>query len=212
MRDIDTIKTEIEQLEAEIETAADQGERPEDIEDDDPEVTVLMTPWDDQELAAIWRPYSDPKPLIVAKRIVGERRRMARLLATATNESLPMPERIQAACEWTGKDNRYWNQFPVTELPERLSPHPHTAQLKELADFIEDRSPMSDVDEYVKIRVEAVAEFNRLKNEYPKRNRGTPILIQPEERVAHWAKKHDPEHGITRSTYCWALRQFGFNV
>jgi len=149
------------------------------------------------------------------------------LLATATDESLPEPQRIKAAVEWrerlTPTELRHWQQYKDEELPERLTPHPHREKLKQLHDFVFDILPEDngflkyrpvegDIEVYIRSHLEAIHEFNRLANEFPKRNEGVPIFKGAAEYVARQAKDNDPQHGKTRDTYCFVLRRAGFKV
>lgn len=189
-----------------------------DIADPDPEVLQAMQPGDPsdpyvQMLPSLFRGMSR----IEAKVYVARRRRFQRLHDTITDDSLPMAERVAAAEQWKATANQdydFWCQFAAHELPERMSPHPHRAKLEELYETICNSRPAENVDEEIKRRLEAIREFKRLREEYPKRREGVPLFTSddPAQRVAYWARMNDPQHGVSRDTYSHVLRLAGWRV
>ena len=132
-------------------------------------------------------------------------------IAIIRDEFGPMADRV-AAAGLIKKIDPYLSQFADEEVVERLVPHPDVDRLRELKEFIVDCSAVADVEGYIQDRIAAIAEFNSLLAQYPKRTLNAPVLIDPEQRVAYHAASQDPKHGVSRDTYSYTLRRFGWKV
>jgi hypothetical protein len=177
---------------------------PDDIADDDLELSRFSCM---PELYAI----IPKKTLAERKAAVAGNRKQATLFGIIGNEALPLVLRREAAAR-AQRLFRALASTSIDDLVERYTPHPHLARLKELEAFIDDRSPVEDIDSYLKAKRDVIAEFRLLRGQYPKRSEGTPVLINPEQTIAYRVKENDPKSGVTRDTYSYALRQLGFNI
>jgi hypothetical protein len=148
------------------------------------------------------------KTLAEKKSSVANERKRAAHFDIIGNETLPLVLRREAAA-------RAQRTFPslartsLDQIVEQFTPHPHLVRLKELQTFISDRSPVEDIDAYLKAKREAIVEFRQLVGQYPKRTEGTPVLVNPEQYVAYWAKENSGQE--REGVYSYALRQLGFS-
>lgn len=177
---------------------------PETVADDDPELGRYSCMPELYEIVP-------KKTLSERKAAVANNRKRDKIFGIIGDEALPLVLRREAAA----RAQRLFRALATTsidDLVERYSPHPHLARLKELEAFIDDRSPVEDIDSYLKAKREAIAEFRHLRGQYPKRSEGTPVLVNPEQTIAYLVKENDSESGVTRDPYTYALRQIGFNL
>lgn len=210
---IDELKAELAALEGKGKQEADNGipgENPAYIQDDDPEVQecIRKTTKARASMSDVFAQSSldilFPIGVADVKAKVASCRKLKRLEATILDESLPKEVRIRAAQEWKEHfgPRSNWNQYPNEELLQRLAPHPHRKRLEELHEFISYRpEPVTDVEEYLKSRRAALAEFRALKNEYPLYD--APYLSFTEPGISYHAQNNGATQKQVRELLGW---------
>jgi hypothetical protein len=169
-----------------------QGKKDESagIADDDPRLKAYLT--DPNSETAKLFPSLCSTTVEQAKEAMARDLSQKQLLATAVDEALPLPQRVEAAVAWRSlrpAGNR-WAHLSDTDLVEALSEHPQLTRLQELSALVCSPSvPKGDWKAYVQDQWSAIAEFHELRQKFPLRD--APVIISLEA-VAGRVIKNNP--------------------
>lgn len=161
-----------------------------DIADDDPRLGAYLT--DPNSETTKLFPGLCSTTIEQAKKSLVRDLRQKSLLATAGDELLPLPQRVEAAVAWRAlrpAGNR-WAHLSDTDLVESLSRHPHLDRLNELSAMVCNPAvPKGDWRAYFQDQWAAISEFKTLREKYPLRD--APVAISMEA-VAGRVIKNNP--------------------
>lgn len=216
MSNLHDIKKEIKELEAKAAGSGISQEQavkvtaavPElNITNDDPELQKYLT--DPNSETAKLFPQFCSFTIADAKKAMARDLHQKKLLATVSDEDLPIQMRIEAAVLWRSlrpAGNR-WAALSDADLVETLSTHPQLDRLKQLSALVCDSEVPRNTDwrSYLNDMWAMIAEFNTLRQKHPLRD--APVMLALESVASGFIKNASRE---LRDNFDWRREIFDY--